>query len=240
MSTDTSSTVVNNANIVQQRIGQAAIAAGRDPNNVRLVAVSKTKPVEAIKALYDAGYRHFGENYFQELLDKAPQLPVDIKWHFIGHLQSSKSNRLVREVGNLYMLETIDSEKLANKLQNACVAANRTTPLYVLIQVDTSNEDTKSGVTDDEILPLVDYIQSQCPQLKLAGLMTIGAPGDFTCFDTLVNCRLKVAKHLQVNVESLELSMGMSMDYEVAIARGATSVRVGSTIFGDRIYPNKQ
>jgi pyridoxal phosphate enzyme (YggS family) len=240
MSSDLAATVVNNANVVQQRVEQAASKSSRDLSTVRLVAVSKTKPIEAIKALYDAGYRHFGENYFQELTEKAPQLPNDIKWHFIGHLQSSKSNKLVRDVPNLYMLETIDSEKLANKLQNACALANRETPLIVLIQVDTSNEDTKSGVTQEELLPLVDYINKECPLLKLGGMMTIGAPGDLTCFDKLVQSREHVAQHMQVPAESLELSMGMSGDFEEAIARGATSVRVGSTIFGERIYPNKQ
>lgn len=232
-------TVVENAQIVTQRINDAASHAGRDPNSIRLVAVSKTKPVEDILALYNAGYRHFGENYFQELCDKVEKLPSDIHWHFIGHLQSQKATKLIRDVPNLYVLETIDSIKLAGKLQNACTSGNRE-ELNVFIQVDTSGEDTKSGVTDDELLPLVNYIQTECSRLKLRGLMTIGAPGDLSCFDKLVNSRQKIADHLGISSQSLELSMGMSSDYEEAIRRGSTSVRIGSTIFGERIYANKK
>ena len=105
------STVVENTQVVKQRIRDAAERNRRDPNSIRLVAVSKTKPVEDIMVLYQSGHRHFGENYFQELVEKAEQLPKDINWHFIGHLQSSKANKLIRDVSNLFLIETIDSEK---------------------------------------------------------------------------------------------------------------------------------
>ncbi len=232
------SAIVENAAVVRQRIQEAAVRVSRDAESVRLVAVSKTKPVEDLSALYQSGQRHFGENYFQELVEKAEQLPKDIKWHFIGHLQSSKASKLIRDVPNLFVLETVDSEKLASKLQNACESNGRE-ELNIFIQVDTSGEDTKSGVSEEELLPLVDFIHSQCPRLRIAGLMTIGAPNDFTCFDKLANQRKVVANHLLIAEEALELSMGMSGDFEEAIARGATSVRVGSTIFGERIYPKK-
>ena len=168
------SDVVSNAHVVNERIQACAEAAGRPGDSVRLVAVSKTKPAEAIQQLYDAGYRHFGENYLQELTEKAAILPKDINWHFIGHLQSSKASKITKDVPNLYMLETIDSEKLANKVNNARGTAGLP-PLKVFIQVDTSGEATKSGVdTGSELLSLATFITEQCPNLRLAGLMTIG------------------------------------------------------------------
>jgi|EP01033_Poteriospumella_lacustris_P010370 hypothetical protein len=235
--------LVDNMAGVRERMDDAARAAERDPAAVRLVAVSKTKPIEDIRALYNAGHRHFGENYFQELLEKAALLPGDICWHFIGHLQSSKSNKLVRDVPGLFVVETVDSEKLASKLQAACELAGRTAaaPLRVLLQVDTSGEDTKNGVEPSQVAALAQFIRDQCPLLQVRGVMTIGAPGDLTCFDRLVEARKLVAEALGVADETtLELSMGMSGDFPEAIARGATSVRVGSTIFGPRAYPSKK
>jgi pyridoxal phosphate enzyme (YggS family) len=139
-----------------------------------LVAVSKTKPAESIQELYNAGYRCFGENYFQELVDKAQTLPKDIQWHFIGHLQSSKAAKLVKEVPNLAVLETVDTVKLAGKLNNACEATGRA-PLSVFIQVDTSGEATKSGVDGgEELQELLRFIRDKCPLLRVTGLMTIG------------------------------------------------------------------
>ena len=234
----TMSAVVENCQIVKERINTAATNANRNPNSIRLVAVSKTKPVESILELYQIGHRHFGENYFQELLEKAEQLPKDINWHFIGHLQSSKAAKIIKGVPNLFVLETIDSEKLAAKIQSACVNAGRLS-LNVFIQVDTSGEESKSGVSQEELLALVDFLVSSCDRLKLIGLMTIGAPNDFSCFDKLVECRRIVAAHLHLDENKLELSMGMSGDFEEAVARGSTSVRIGSTIFGERIYPKK-
>lgn len=168
------STIVENACIVQDRAKAAAVKAGRDANSVRLVAVSKTKPIENIQELYDAGFRCFGENYFQELVEKSQALPKDISWHFIGHLQSSKASKLIREVPNLAVLETVDSTKLAGKLNNACESAGRDS-LDVFVQVDTSGEATKSGVdAGAELEELLQYVSAQCPCLKVKGLMTIG------------------------------------------------------------------
>jgi pyridoxal phosphate enzyme (YggS family) len=167
------SVIVSNARIVQERAATASSNAGRS-SSVRLVAVSKTKPAENIKELYDAGFRSFGENYFQELVEKAQALPTDIQWHFIGHLQSSKASKLIKEVPNLAVLETVDSAKLAGKLNSACEAAGRGS-LDVFLQVDTSGEDTKSGVTEGaELESLLRYVQEQCPRLTIRGLMTIG------------------------------------------------------------------
>lgn len=234
------SPIVHNANMIRDNIANISQQCGK--GNARLVCVSKTKPIENIQSLYDAGYRHFGENYFQELVEKAPLLPKDISWHFIGHLQSSKASKLIKDVPNLEMLETLDTIKLANKLNNACESVGKI--LNVLVQVDTSGEETKSGVSPgSELIELVSYITTKCNSLTLKGLMTIGAPDDPTCFDKLVSCRDEVSQLLGSNIENseeLELSMGMSSDYDVAITKGATSVRVGSVIFGPRIYPNKK
>ena len=238
--------IVANAHEVRRHIDEHCTNLGKDGSSVALVLVSKTKPTEDIQALYDAGFRHFGENYFQELLDKAASLPKDIQWHFIGHLQSSKSARLVREVSSLNVVETVDSIKLAGKLNNGCVLAERSS-LDIYIQVDTSGEDTKFGVASAELCNLVKSIQRECPRLCIRGLMTIGAPGDATCFDRLVECAAEVQILLDAASEGsveplprprLVLSMGMSGDYAEAITRGSTSVRVGSTIFGARIYAN--
>ncbi len=220
---------------VKERI--AAAAASVEGSNVRLIAVSKMKPSSCIRALYDAGHRDFGENYVQELIEKAAELPADINWHFIGHLQSGKAKSLVRDVPSLESVETVDSDKVASKLNAAVEQAGRQ-PLTVYIQVDTSNEDTKSGVSPAEVVSLADYIIASCPHLSLKGLMTIGAPGDASCFDVLRSCRLALAQHLEKPEDYFELSMGMSADFEAAIAHGATSVRVGSTIFGARDYSN--
>lgn len=231
-------TLVNNVRFVSQRMESAAIQAGRDPTSIKLVAVSKTKPAVDIEALYAVGHRKFGENYFQELVEKAATLPNDIEWHFIGHLQSSKAPQLIRKVPNLFVVETVDSMKLAKKLNTACKNAGREF-LNIYIQVDTSNEDTKSGIPASELVGLVNEINATCPLLKVKGIMTIGAPGDMSCFDRLVEARADLAAALGTSPEAFDLSMGMSGDFEEAIARGATSVRVGSIIFGARDYSKK-
>jgi pyridoxal phosphate enzyme (YggS family) len=233
--TDSECDVVSNLFYVKSKMNDAALRSQRDPATITLVAVSKTKPINEIQKLYDNGHRHFGENYFQELVDKASQLPSDISWHFIGHLQSQKAPKIIREVPNLAVIETVDSLKLATKLNNACVT-NGKEKLNIYVQVHTSDEETKSGVSIEELTELVTAITNECPKLSIQGLMTIGAPNDLSCFDKLVACREDVAGVLNISSESLHLSMGMSGDFEEAIARGATSIRVGSTIFGPRIY----
>jgi len=232
-------TLVNNARFVRQKMDEAALQAGRDAASIHLVAVSKTKPFSDIEALYASGHRKFGENYFQELVEKAANLPPDIEWHFIGHLQSSKAPQLVRKVPGLAVVETVDSIKLAKKLNTACESAGRAR-LNIYIQVDTSNEDTKSGIPSSELIGLVNEIKSTCPFLQVKGIMTIGAPGDLSCFDRLVEARADLAAALGASSEDFDLSMGMSGDYQEAILRGATSVRVGSVIFGERDYSKKE
>lgn len=210
----------------------------------RLVAVSKTKPVEMIYHAYQQGQRHFGENYVQELVEKS-QHPLlvnleDICWHFIGHLQRNKCNSLVA-CPHLWAVETVDSERLANTLDASW--ARRTgddTKLRVFVQVNTSTEDSKHGSSSSEVGGLIKHILSQCVHLKFMGLMTIGRMGhdystgpnpDFQC---LLETRRRVCSELSLSVDEVELSMGMSADFEQAIAAGSTNVRVGSVIFGVR------
>lgn len=260
MSTDTNEHENSNldadiaANIqdVKSKINNVLLENNLPENSVRLVAVSKTKPIPYLMAAYNTGQRHFGENYAQELLSKADEMPEDIKWHFIGPLQSNKANALVKGLGlnKLACIETVSTLKLANKLSNAVKSlkeeqgenSSSNSKLGIYIQVNTSGEDTKSGVSSaSETVNLVkEIVQSECNEhLSIDGLMTIGAPGDFSCFDMLVECRKAVAEELGVEESSLVLSMGMSGDFEEAIKRGATSVRVGSTIFGARDYSKR-
>lgn len=146
----------------------------------------------------------------QELVTKARNLPPDIQWHFIGHLQSGKAKELIRSVPNLHTLESVDSLKLATKLDNV-LSSTDSPPLRIYIQVDTSNEDTKSGVAPSEVVSLVNDIKNTCSRLIVAGLMTIGAPGDYTCFDKLVECRDNLYNAQVLEMNSIELSMGMSL-----------------------------
>ncbi|CAI0437293.1 unnamed protein product [Linum tenue] len=216
------------------RVRQAAERAGTSPERVRVVAVSKTKPVSLLREVYDAGHRCFGENYVQEFVDKAPQLPGDIEWHFIGHLQNA--------VPNLTMVEGVDNEKVANILDKVVSSLGRN-PLNVMVQVNTSGEASKSGIDPSGCVKLAEHIKLHCPNLALSGLMTIGMP-DYTStpenFRTLVNCRSQVCKALEMSEDQFELSMGMSGDFEQAIEAGSTNVRVGSTIFGPRDYAKKK
>jgi hypothetical protein len=205
------------------------------------VAVSKTKPADAVREAHAAGQRHFGENYVQELVAKAGELPADINWHFIGTLQSNKARTLL-SVPNLFCVETVDRQKTASALSKAVEAAGRASPLRVLVQVNTSGEESKSGCAPDEAPDLAAFVVEECPQLELAGLMTIGAPDDSeepVAFQTLESARAEVAQRLGMPYESLELSMGMSDDFETAIRMGSDSVRVGSLIFGARDYSTK-
>uniref|UniRef100_A0A5B7BRW1 Pyridoxal phosphate homeostasis protein n=1 Tax=Davidia involucrata TaxID=16924 RepID=A0A5B7BRW1_DAVIN len=227
---------------VLHRVRQAAERSGRRPDDVRVVAVGKTKPISLIRQVYDAGHRCFGENYVQEIVEKAPQLPDDIEWHYIGHLQNNKVKSLLAAVPNLAMVEGIDNEKIANHLDRVVSSMGRK-PLKVLVQVNTSGEASKSGVDPSVCLELVKHVKLGCLNLEFSGLMTIGMP-DYSStpenFTTLSNCRTEVCKALGIAEDQCELSMGMSGDFEQAIELGSTNVRIGSTIFGPREYPKKQ
>ena len=202
-----------------------------------MVAVSKTKPVEDLQAAYEAGQRHFGENYVDEFVEKAGQLPIDINWHFIGHLQSNKIKKLIT-VPNLVLFETVDSEKLAGKLNKELTKLGRTSPLSVLVQVNTSGETTKAGVTTEQVPSLVSYIRTDCPMLRFNGLMAMGALNDVEGFRAMAALKTSLVTE-DLTADNFILSMGTSVDYELAIQEGASEVRLGSTIFGARNYPAK-
>ena len=203
----------------------------------RLVCVSKTKPVEDLKQVFEAGGRIFGENYVDEIIEKAPQLP-EAQFHMIGHLQSNKVSKLCR-IPNLAMIQSIDSEDLAGKVGKHWPADRA--PLQVLIQINTSQEPQKSGIANGEpAIKLAKFIVENCKHLAFRGVMTIGETGEAKRdFQILLDERKHIAEALGMKEEELECSMGMSADYELALDMGATLVRVGSSIFGPRIYKKK-
>lgn len=210
---------------------------------VRLVAVSKLKPASDILAIYDAArQRHMGENYVQELLEKAETLPRDIQWHFIGQLQTNKCKILAERIPNLWAVESVDSVKKADALEKGraglILRAPESPKLRVFVQINTSGEESKSGCLPSEGVVLARHIITACHHLKLQGLMTIGAIARSKASETpnedfivLRETRDNIANELGI---ALELSMGMSADFEHAIKMGATNIRVGSTIFGER------
>jgi pyridoxal phosphate enzyme (YggS family) len=215
---------------VRARIARAAEACGRAPSDVKLVAVSKTKPPEAIREAYAAGQRAFGENYAQELDEKARALAdlAGIEWHFIGHLQSNKARIAARAA---HTIHTVDGEALARELGKRAATAGRT--LNTLIEVNVGGEAQKHGCAPSEISEVMAAVRAQ-PSLVLRGLMTMPPVDDDAAarrvFETLASLR-----SLHGGAAALpELSMGMSSDLEIGIACGATMVRVGTAIFGDR------
>lgn len=206
---------------------------------VRLVAVSKLKPASDILDLYNAGVRHFGENYVQELVSKAEELPKDINWHFIGGLQTGKCKDLARNIDHLYSVETMDSLKKIKKLDSIRTEVDGS-EINVSLQINTSDEGQKSGFSlkDAELFESVEYLLStECKKLKLQGLMTIGSFNESVSdsenedFARLANLKKELDRKYGLD---LELSMGMSSDFIQAIKQGSTSVRVGTTIFGVR------
>jgi PLP dependent protein len=217
-------TIADNLQAVRARISRAAQAAGRDPAAVTLLAVSKTHPAARVAQARDAGQRAFGENYVQEALDKMDALP-GLEWHLIGPLQSNKT-RLAAQ--RFQWVHTLDREKVARRLAESRPAS--LPPLNVLIQVAVSGEASKSGVAPEEIDGLA-RAAAALPRLRLRGLMAIPEPGAARARFHEV----KVAyERLKVEFGFDTLSMGMSDDLELAIAEGATMVRVGTAIFGAR------
>ncbi|KAI9503380.1 hypothetical protein GGI25_001814 [Coemansia spiralis] len=203
--------------------------------DARLVAVSKYKPASDIQAAYESGQRHFGENYVQELCEKAPVLPKDIQWHFTGRLQSNKCKILVA-IPNLWAVETIDSATKAQKLDEAWKSTGHARQLNVYVQVNTSKEENKGGVEKHAVEDVVRTINETCKNLRMLGLMTIGSiegshqrPNP----DFLALVELRDGLKAKLGVE-LELSMGMSDDFDHALELGSSNVRVGSKIFGSR------
>ena len=220
---------------VLNNIQDACQAVGRDPKEVTLVAVSKTKPVEMLQQVYDAGARVFGENKVQEIMDKYDHLPGDIRWQMIGHLQRNKVKYIVDKVD---MIHSVDSYRLAQTIETE--AAKKNVTVSVLLEVNVAEEESKFGLKMDEVLPLVQQI-SELPHVQVKGLMTIAPfvsnPEDNReIFRKLKKLSVDIeAKNIN-NITMSVLSMGMTGDYMVAVQEGATMVRVGTGIFGERDY----
>lgn len=232
--------VVTGLKNVRHRIAAVTSESRPGGTSVQLVAVSKTKPVSMLMAAYNEGQRHFGENYVQELEQKATEMPDDINWHYIGPLQSNKAKTLA-SIPNLYMVESVDRDKIAVALDKAIANVGRKSPLKVLVQVNTSGEESKSGCEPGETVDLVKTVRD-CKNLEFSGLMTIGAVDDSeepVAFRILKEERDKVVDAIGLEAHTVMLSMGMSNDFEAAIRMGSDSVRVGSTIFGARNYSKK-
>jgi pyridoxal phosphate enzyme (YggS family) len=222
-------------NIVQERIRSAAVKAGRDPAAVRLVAVSKTRPAALVDEAARRGQHLFGENYVQELTGKAAGVQEPVEWHFIGHLQGNKVRQIA---GMVTMIHSLDRLSLAKEID--CQWEKIGKVCHVLVQVNIACEATKCGTGTDELGRLVREI-ARLSHLRVRGLMTMPPFFDDPeearpYFRELKRCAVEVNSLGIAGVEMAELSMGMSGDFEVAIEEGATLVRVGSAIFGERQY----
>ncbi len=219
---------------IKERIRQAAESCNRDAESVRLVAVSKTIPAETVKDAIKSGVTILGENYVQEVREKFNALvQYPVSWHFIGHLQSNKAKYAVRLFD---LIHSVDSLKLARELHKEAQKADKVQP--ILVQVNNSGEGTKSGISAKEVPGLISEI-SRMENLSIKGLMTM--PPYFyqpekvrPFFAALRELRDEIKKQAPANVSMEELSMGMTGDFEVAIEEGATLVRIGTAIFGER------
>lgn len=220
---------------VRKNIREACEKSGRNPDDVTLIAVSKTKPLPMLEEAYECGCRDFGENKVQELVEKWEQMPKDIRWHMIGHLQRNKVKYIVDKV---YLIHSVDSLRLAEEISKEAVKKGVT--VSVLIEVNAAQEESKFGTTCEDAFRLVEEA-SRLPNIIIKGLMTIApyvenAEENKQYFEKLRQIYVDINRKSIDNVYMTELSMGMTGDYETAIAEGATYVRVGTGIFGERFY----
>lgn len=227
--------LADNLELVHKNIREACTSAGRSADEVTLIAVSKTKPVELLMEAYDAGERVFGENKVQEIMDKYDRMPSDVKWHMIGHLQRNKVKYIIDKAA---MIHSVDSLRLAQTIEQE--AAKKDICIPVLVEVNVAEEESKFGFHMNEVIPFLEEV-SGFSHLKVMGLMTIAPFVD----DPEENRDIfRKLKKLSVDIETKNinnitmsvLSMGMTGDYQVAIEEGATMVRVGTGIFGARNY----
>ncbi len=226
--------IKDNLDYVAANIAKSCNKADR-ANDVLLLAVSKTKPVEALMEAYNAGVRDFGENYVQELCDKIELMPKDIRWHMIGHLQRNKVKYIVDKVE---MIHSVDSLRLAETISKE--ALKKGCEVKILIEVNVASEDTKFGVTCDNAVEIVSSI-AKLPGIKVCGLMTsapyvTNAEENRKFFQKLKQLSVDIKGQNIDNVNMDVLSMGMTNDYTVAVEEGASIVRVGTAIFGERNY----
>ena len=228
-------TIKDNITNIRQRIDASCHKAGRDPQTVHLLAVSKKKPLSDIEAAVAAGQKMVGENYVQEFVAKYDECSVDVDWHYIGALQTNKVKYLR---GKVAMIHSVDRLSLAKEIDRQWAKGER--PVDILIQVNIGNEETKAGITEEELEPLV-YEIVEFPHLRIRGLMAIpphsSDPEESRqWFRAMRQLADSIAALKLPNVSMDELSMGMSDDFEVAIEEGATLIRIGTAIFGARDY----
>ena len=227
--------VKENLGQVLKNIEQACQKSGRDPKEVTLISVSKTKPVPMLEEAYRAGSRDFGENKVQEIMDKYPVLPKDIHWHMIGHLQRNKVKYIVDKV---CLIHSVDSLRLAEEISSQ--AEKKQVEVDILVEVNIAQEESKFGVSCEEAIQLVEAI-SKLPHIHIQGLMAIAPfvenPEDNRgYFRQIKQLSVDIMKKNIDNVSMSALSMGMTGDYMVAVEEGSTMVRVGTGIFGERNY----
>lgn len=220
---------------VEDNVDAACRKAGRSRDEVTLIAVSKTKPVEMLSTIYNQGIRDFGENKVQEMCDKMEQLPSDIRWHMIGHLQTNKVKYIV---GHTTLIHSVDSLHLAKEIEKQ--AEKKDVTVDILVEVNIAEEESKFGIHKEETYELVRQIAA-LPHVHICGLMTIAPyvenPEDNRMyFRGIRQLSVDIAEQNIDNVDMDVLSMGMTGDYMVAIEEGATMVRVGTSIFGERNY----
>ncbi len=227
--------VKENLEKVHENIKKACEKAGRDPKEVTLISVSKTKPIPMLEEAYTAGSRDFGENKVQEIIDKYPQLASDIRWHMIGHLQRNKVKYIIDKTA---LIHSVDSLRLAQEISSQ--AGKRQLEIDILIEVNIAGEESKFGIPYEETVSLIEEI-SVLPHIHIIGLMTIAPfvtnPEDNRkYFRKIRELSVDIKQKNIDNVTMSVLSMGMTGDYMVAIEEGATMVRVGTGIFGERNY----
>ena len=220
---------------VEKKVEEACKRAGRERSEVTLIAVSKTKPVEMLQEVYDTGVRDFGENKVQEMMDKYEVMPKDIHWHMIGHLQRNKVKYIV---GNVTMIHSVDSLRLAEEISKESVKKDVCTE--ILIEVNVAGEENKFGFTPENVFPELEKMAA-LPNVKIRGLMT-SAPFVENPEENRKYFRQLKQLSVDINAKNIDniymdtLSMGMTNDYVVAVEEGATMVRVGTAIFGARNY----
>lgn len=227
--------IQNNIKQVEKIIDDVCDQSGRKRDEVTLIAVSKTKPVEMLREAYEAGCRDFGENKVQELVDKYGVLPKDIKWHMIGHLQRNKVKYIIDKVS---LIHSVDSLRLAEEISKEAI--KKQVNVNILIEVNVAMEESKYGTTVSDTIELVREIAS-LPNVFIKGLMTIApmtenAEENRDYFKQLKKLSVDISQENIDNVSMDILSMGMTGDYPVAVSEGATLVRVGTGIFGERNY----
>lgn len=224
---------------VEERIVKACQRAGRSRDEVTLIAVSKTKPVQMLEKIYRDGIRSFGENKVQELKDKEALLPSDIEWHMIGHLQRNKVKYIVDKVK---LIHSVDSLRLAETIDKE--AQKKGIVVDILLEVNVAQEESKFGLSVSEVLPLLEAIRD-LHHIHVCGLMTIAPYVDDpeknrNIFAQLKKLSVDITEKNIDNIDVGILSMGMTNDFEVAIEEGATMIRVGTAIFGERQYKNQK